>query len=66
MEAVMKAVAIIVLALALEAGFLMQAALPGPGRSFAGAARMQSGAEPHAQPLAVHGGVLGGAVPCTP
>jgi hypothetical protein len=66
MEAAMKALAIIALALALEAGFLFQIALPGPGPSSAAPARMARSAGPHSRPLAARAGPLGGEARCAP
>ncbi len=60
----MKALAIIALALALEAGFLLQVALPGPARGAAVPARLARSAEPHVQPLAAGAGLLGAETPC--
>jgi hypothetical protein len=64
MEAIMKALAIIALALALEAGFLLQVALPGPAEGSATPARLARSAEAHRQPLAVGAGLIGSDVPC--
>ena len=52
MEAVMKALALIALALALEAGFLLQAALPGPGPASVAPVPMDRSAGPDARTVA--------------
>lgn len=60
----MKALAIIALALALEAGFLLQIARSEPGPATAATARMARSAEPRAQPLAAGAVLLPGEAPC--
>jgi hypothetical protein len=66
MEAAMKALAIIALALALEAGFLLQVALPGPAQASATPGRLARSAEARRQPVAAGAGLIGSDVPCTP
>lgn len=59
----MKALAIIALALALEAGFLLQIARSGPAAT-AATTRMERSVEPRAQPLAAGAVLLPDEAPC--